>query len=362
MIVYYTLLLLLILSSYLEVVHNKQYGWWWIIVISIIFIVGFRYEVGSDWFVYVLYYNKARPDVWDAVFNGEFEPVYMVLMLTCKSLGLSSQFFLSVVSMISIGVLIFAIKKMNGQLLRTSFLIYFCLHFFHFQLNMIRHGIAASIIFLSLYYISGNKVVKFLLCVFCASLFHKSSIVFLILYFVVRQNYSKKTIIIMIAGAFLIYMYVGMSGVLDVLPLFQDKIDYYLNDYYGGHIEDFSYGVSLGLLFLCFLSLYSRFGPLNVAYVEKPLFRVLINTTFIAFILGLSLNQIPIIIERYVSILNTTIIVLFPLLMNGFKEKRRRLAVWYVIVLYCILLFSKNLSLNPDTKTNQFLPYKMKIL
>lgn len=362
MTVYIIFLFLFILSSYLEVIHHKHYNWWWIVIFFAIIIVGFRYEVGSDWAGYVSYYDKNRYDTWNTIVNGEFEPMYMILMLFSKALGFNSQVFLTLFSSISIGVLIIAIKRLCGSYYCTSFLLYYCLHFFQFQFNMIRHGMAASFIVLSIYYVYKHEKKKFLLCILIAFLFHKTAIPFVCLYFFDRFNLSKIRMLFLGVCAGLIYIYVSVSGLLDALPLFQDKIDYYLYDYYGGHIEDFAYGISLGLLFLCFLSFFARFGPTKSFYDDDNLYKVLVNIAFVAFLISVSFNQIPIIVERYVSILNTVIIILFPYLFYGFKNNKKRFVLWSLIIIYCVLLFSKNLAINPETKTNQFIPYKMRII
>jgi hypothetical protein len=60
--------------------------------------------------------------------------------------------------------------------------------------NGMRQAIAACIIVFSTYYIHEKKFLKFIICIFCATLFHRSAFIFIPLYFLYggRQQYFNR--------------------------------------------------------------------------------------------------------------------------------------------------------------------------
>lgn len=61
-----------------------------------------------------------------------------------------------------------------------SFIMLISLNYYAWSYIIIRHTVALAFIVLSYDYIKENKIIKFVCCVFIASLFHKSAIIFLI--------------------------------------------------------------------------------------------------------------------------------------------------------------------------------------
>lgn len=79
--------------------------------------------------------------------------------------------------------------------------------FFQFAMSGIRQTIAISIALWSYQYVKERKLVYFLLLIFLSSLFHKSSVVFIPVYFVANQEITTKKVVVMFASMFVMLFF-----------------------------------------------------------------------------------------------------------------------------------------------------------
>lgn len=193
-----------------------------------------RYNTGADYIQYnwtfdEIYYTS---DKISYILNSS-EPMYVVSMIFVQLIfgDVFQAWIIIMVLMTFINICAaFTImdKKFNIFIFTFLFSLYIYLHMF----NFVRQFIALSFIFIGIAFLLRKKVIKFLLFIILATLFHRSSIVFVILLFLyIFRNYlhSKIFYIFVILFPFLLIISVSM---LSNIPFFSKYYqDYFENDF-----------------------------------------------------------------------------------------------------------------------------------
>ena len=307
------------------------------IIFPLLVISSIRYAVGTDYFTYKDIYIFTTENInFSNIFSFYIEPLYVLVNMLAKILFNNAQgvFFLS-----SLIFLIFSILGIDNFRKKISFpfavFIFFTV-FFQISFNNVRQMIAVSIVFYALKYIYDRKLYKYILFVIIASMFHKTSIVCIIFYFLMpsRERTGKSgwqfyilNILVCVLMPLMIYClkyilhymgtnyysYLELGGVknfnflLYVLPtlipvlIFRKKllIDDYKNEF---------------LIRLLFLQLPTQLAGYYIMYLDR--------------------------MSLYVSISQ---ILLIPILINAFKNKKYGrwlkygFIAWYVF--YYIVMF-----------------------
>lgn len=150
----------------------------------------------------------------------------------------------------------------------------FPLFYFH-SLNTIRQWIAISIIFFSYKYIENKKILKFLLCVLIAGLFHKTAFLSGILYLISCLNFKKGVLVFLFFISFFSKGFLEKLLLLD-LPIISKYKVYVLT----------SLGKGGRIIFFLIILLY--LGILIIIYLDKKFYEqnknAIIYTCFGCFI------------------------------------------------------------------------------
>ncbi|WP_430974584.1 EpsG family protein [Sunxiuqinia rutila] len=157
------------------------------------FIMGQRYDVGIDYLSYLEYYQNISKDY--LYVREDMERGFRFIAKTMSEFGFHFFFFFFLCSFIQIFFIYLTIVK-TKQLEVLPYIALTLIGSMEFLswTNGIRQAIAACIIVFSTYYIHEKKLIKFTICVLCASLFHQSAIIFIPIYFIynIRQQYFNK--------------------------------------------------------------------------------------------------------------------------------------------------------------------------
>ena len=156
-----------------------------LITLPVIFLQGFRYDVGTDYLSYASLYRGFSEG--NEIFASWYanEPLFT---LTCRivyfiSNGNQTAFFLTDAVLMNV-LLFFAFDYYKDQVsLPVMYTFYYLLCFPYF-LNIERQGLAVIIIWYAMRYVHEKKLLKFFFCIFIATLFHNTAIFGLVLYFI----------------------------------------------------------------------------------------------------------------------------------------------------------------------------------
>lgn len=268
---------------------------WWIILFIPVLFFGLRYDTTSDYFNYVMFFNRVSNG---SALSFEMEPGYYYLNVIFSKIpyGFTIIFFFA--SFLNF----YSLQKFFSQngVLAYGYLLSFCMGLVLMFNNQIRQGIALSIFLLSIPLILDGKFTKYLLITIIATLFHTSALSFLFFYFVIRwakRASGRKSIYLFLSFVFLIVFFSGL-----LKPLI--SLLFTLNEHYSRFVGS-SYDVSTNFhsigpvfIFNLFLMLYvicnrKCFNGQNIIFY---------NMTFVVIILYCVFAIIPVTerIVRYI--------------------------------------------------------------
>lgn len=170
--------------------HCKQLRnykiWRWDVLIPVLLIsllMGFRYQVGTDWGTYLSYYIAIRDFgmTWQEVVDSTMEPLYLLLNISLASLCMPYQLFFAVIMFLHL-ILLYKSFDRYAFLLPWG-LFFYVVTIFTTSLNIQRQTLSVCIFFFSLRYILDGKFIKYAFCILVASLIHYSAIVLFPVYF-----------------------------------------------------------------------------------------------------------------------------------------------------------------------------------
>ena len=281
--IFIVIFLFLVLASYWEVfrLEKKQSIFVWIAAFLIIVAIGFRINVGADYPVYkmlfsgfALYTNYG--DVLDkALFRQNSEEIEWFFVLINKlvfDFGYPFYIVTLIMAVISVSLKFTTIYN-NVAFPTVALLFYFMPIMFFEDSGQMRQGIGIAICVASFKFIKERNLPLFLLCMYLALGFHKTSIAFLPAYWIVKIPMNSKRIFWVLVVALLV----------SPLELYRFGGDFFsgiapeeIAGAYTGYLDDRYYGtqVETGLndivkfLFIILLIRYDKKGCEKVYYYE----------------------------------------------------------------------------------------------
>lgn len=149
----------------------------WVIGFLILWLIqALRYEyIGTDLKFYIPTFIN---DDWG---KYSVESGYVAMNSLIHKFTNNPNILLAIVSFITLFPISYIFKKYSTNI-SLSYIIFASFIIYHFTFSGLRQAIAIGIIMYSYIYIDRHKIIPFLVCVVIASLFHVSSIVFVIFY------------------------------------------------------------------------------------------------------------------------------------------------------------------------------------
>lgn len=170
----------------------------------LIFLAGFRFFQGADYPPYLLLFkDNAILTPWNEVSEQYVEPSYIVICKIIGMLGLTFPFVLIFYAVSSITLKSKTFFKFSPYPM-LSLMYYFIPLYFIEDAGQIRQGLSIAITLFAFRYIVSRNLLKFLICVYVAYLFHKTAIIFVPAYWI--ANYKWSTLqcgLLVLAGLFL---------------------------------------------------------------------------------------------------------------------------------------------------------------
>ena len=281
--------------------------------------------VGADLASYLPAFDTISNLIWDDVFLIGWEPGYIFFnkLLSLFPTENNLIFFIATSLFAVIGYLSFISKYSKKPWL--SVFLFIALGYYLNSFNIIRQSMAMVIVLHSLIYIKKRCFWKYLLCIVCAMLFHKTAIICLLPYFFYNVRPSIGNFAIMLVGSYLLSFFAGpmlLSYVID------SSFSMYSLD---GEASS-GYGMLIFLLFTTLLCI--QYSSKKEEYsLENQLLILACCLQF--FALNFSL------FSRIVVYFSVILIVLIPNLMTEIKSFKYKLFIESCIVAVAILYFYK---------------------
>lgn len=194
--IYLFILILLVGNAWLSVCCFKleNYKIWrydiFIPIVLVSLLMGFRYQVGTDWEVYLSYYIDIKNFgiSWQAIRTSTLEPLYLLLNLCVTSLQVPYQIFFALVMFLH---LILLYKSFDKYVFLLPLGIFFYVTtVFTTSLNIQRQTLSFCVFLFALRYILEGNFLKYACYILMASLFHYSAILLFPIYFL-RLNWFR---------------------------------------------------------------------------------------------------------------------------------------------------------------------------
>lgn len=328
-----------------------------IIAFLSIFIIGCRYNIGTDWSNYVdYYYSGIAVDKAD----GKNEFIFQLIRNIFSYLGFTHAYFFAVLSFFSLTVLIIASKNFGVRNIYLVFLVYYCLVFCNYQFNIVRHGLLTSCVMLSYSYkaIDKNKFAFIWALIGCG--FHSVGFLFLLLLFIIDSKLKRKYVCLLLGLSFVFYLLGIGQKIISAIPFLGliDRLAGYTDLDQRG--ED-GYGISIGLLFNIGLFIYLYFFKQKELYWKSSKVRILLNCLLLGIICSLTLNVFGAIVSRISNLFNTSLIFIWPLLFQELRNRLPKYILGIFFLTYLYLFFQRSIQENPITHTSDMYPYQMRV-
>ena len=352
---YFIIFILLTIFSAFEVYGLKKNAktLFFIILSSLLFFFSFiRWDTGTDWESYHTFFNYSTE--WGL--EGEFEWGFTRLNEFVKIFFDNYTFLLFIIASALFYFQSSAILRFSPY---PSFSLLFLWCIIFANIFFVRQALATVILFFSIRYIQEKKLLLFLMMVGLAMLFHRTSIVFIIAWWV---YHLKLRPVVMIAGIGIsLTLTVALSTLMATLGSvaggsIQHKISFYLDSSgftFGMEntsiaqiiIKGFANKVFIFALALFFLKRLEEKG-------EE--FRGYLNLYWVSILIYFSMVSISIVLVRLSIVYDMVAIVLIPIILINIERLYVRFFLFLVFVCYLFLRLNLSLSSYPDS----YIPFK----
>ncbi len=274
-----------------------------------------RYMVGTDYQTYISIYDKvSRMNLHDFFLaNNTFHEVGFFGLIKLSMLLTHGPYLMFALS--SAFTIIFfylGLKKYNPRYLGLTYFLYLMV-IFPSTLNLVRQGLAISIVFYAITYLIDRNPKKFIFWILIAGLFHTSALLIMPLYFInkfVKENKSYGGIVIktFLLSSVLYFLLPGVANVLSSTFLFSKYEIYQTTQVVAGNNLTFLLNaIVLGVILI--FSRYLRKIDKNVMYYV-PLVIIALTLSTVGFRSSF-INRISLYLTPFILILITNLAAIF---------------------------------------------------
>lgn len=211
-------------------------------------------NVGVDTVRYIEIYHVIESTTWGniAIYFPNSEKGYLLLNKILAIVFGNEQWLLIVVAVlcvVPIAILYYKESK-NGLISMALFLV---MPLFQMNFSGVRQSLAIAFVLPALYFTRNKSILKFLLTVIVAMLFHRSAIILLVLYPLYYIRLNRKHLVLLIPLGILVFYFKTQIFTLTSYLLME-----LLNESYGGLSETGAYTMLLVYMVFC---IYAFFIP-----------------------------------------------------------------------------------------------------
>ncbi|WOH38975.1 EpsG family protein [Thalassotalea fonticola] len=290
--------------------------------LSLVFLISMRFfTVGTDTRNYVTKFAKQPADS----LLGENEVGFEFLMLVAKQFSEEYFVFLFFVALVFVTCCLTIIIR-NIKSYEVGLFVFITMGFYSFIFNGTRQGLALSVFMVSLPYLVNRNLFKYIVVIVCASLFHKSVLITIPLYFFTSKFCSYKKIITIFFSSFVLLLL--FEQIIVFATLFDEKYSgYSLQHNSGGYyITGLNLLICLSLIFIKkFIryekEIYNQFLTMYVIGTAISLVAVLSGTNASGF-LRLSLY------------FNVSLVFLVPIVFRNIRTELNKLIFSFLFVFF----------------------------
>ncbi|OAS85133.1 EpsG family protein [Metabacillus litoralis] len=313
-----------------------------LVITSLVLVSGLRNNIGDTYF-YMHSYSNTEFSLSNIDFTGDFG--FNLLQLFLQTFSSDPQILILTTALITNSLIVIALSKYS-RIFELAVYVYITSGMFTVSMNGIRQYLAAGIIFMATKYILNGNFKKYFFIILLAATFHKTALVLLPIYFIVRRKaWSKVTFGLII---FSIFIVLGFNLFIDLLFTSLSNTQY-------GHYSEFQEGGA------SFLRLAVNTAPILIAFLGKEKLRELwpksdyiVNLSIISslFLVISTQNWIFARFNIYFGLYN---LVLVSWLIVLFKDNSKKFIYYAILICYLIFFYYEQvISLNIVIESKYF--------
>lgn len=303
-----------------------------LITVSVILIMisGFRGDFTVDYsnyrFLFDYYKKFAITDFYNYKIDqeiGYFLLNKIVQIYTNKFVYLNILISIIIITLFSIQI------KKDSKNYYLSIILFVNLGQYYTSFNIMRQILAVAIVFSAskfLYKKSRKTIYIYSIIILLASLIHKSALIMLIFYFLSNIRISKKKLIVIFIGVFIIL--INTKKILNVLQKY--FYSNYHSNAYGMTGLNFNNIVVPVLLFGFIICFYKK-----ISKSKDKKINIWFNASIMYVFFKITGTQIEM-IERFSNYFNPYILLLVPYLIEQIKDKKIKIILIILITLGCV--------------------------
>lgn len=311
-----------------------------------------RWEVGTDWEAYIVFFDQSVD--WFA--DSEFEWGFARLNELAHIVFGNYSVLLFILGAILFGFQTTAIYKLSPYPV-TSLLFLWSVSFGNAM--FVRQSIATAILFFSITYIINRKFWKFLLLVGLAMLFHRTSFIFIPAWWIYRMQI--KPLWLWIGIGISVMLTAGLKIAIESVagafgPIVQAKLDTYLSD------SETTFGTAASLTQIIVKGVANKvfvFWGLILMYKKitatSPSYKGLVQLYWFGILLYFSTIGISVALVRLSFAYDILQVILVPTLIQYIEDKSFKTIAYTIFVSYLLLRLYISLIGN---YFDMFVPFK----
>jgi transmembrane protein EpsG len=331
----------------------KGYEFFLKVAFFIIFLfLALRYDYGNDYRAYLeAFWRITRYSEPDNLNTERYEPGWQLLYHLFKPFGFFA--LIAVLSAFNSFVYYRFIKRYVSPdyYWFSVFLYVFNFNFMLINTSAIRQSLAINLFIFSIDYLYKKDITRYFLCIGMASLFHKSALILIPVYFIGAMNWRlNRAYAFMIFCFFMLLVFGG--------NLFLSNIADFINGYFPEYavytdtsVESKSGGTKLGVLFTIFLFTL----VLYYATLQDNKNIVVFKIAILSFLVY-PLTWMIFLLDRIQYYFLIAIIVVYPIILLNVKNIVYRSII--IILIIIITLHSFNSFFNIDIYFDYFKTYQ----
>lgn len=327
------------------------YSYWTFIGLFLI-LSAFRWEVGTDWDSYYIYFNLIKSDGFNAAY---LEPGFTFLTLVNGKIGgyFTQMCFVALLSIVPVAL---KLNRLSPYPLFTLF-IWYSVNFAH--IFAVRQSIAISFFVLSWPYIQKKEFWKYLMIMLLAFLFHYSSIIALPAYWLWNMKLGNRRFVVIMVFVAVLSLFASnlITNMMYAVggDFFRSKLDAYME------MGEEAFGAQMSPQQVLIRGIINRslyfFGPLffltKIREKNKEL-NGLFNLYFYGFLLFVILTPFSVGLSRAASYTDITQTLLLPFVFTRKMKFSSRVIIVSVLILYFGIRFNGIVNNYYDL----YVPYK----
>lgn len=316
--------------------------------------------VGNDTTEYIRLFENISSAGNISGYSLRYEAGYLYLNKLLSLLSSNSQIIIIVTSIIIMGGFARFIYKYSNNLFLSVYL-FFTLGYFGMSMNTIRLNIAIVVVLFSYDFLREKKLIKFIITVFLASLFHRTAIIFLLAWPITKLKFSRKTIGVSVVCSVSLYMFfpIILQLALKFFPIYQ----YYVGStYLDGNtrlasVMNFLVGLSI-LVFGIYTNYHNK-ERIELSNKLKNTYSNDAGNMLLLLLTGVSITLVSFnfnLLDRVGDYFFVFSIVYLPNAINSIRDKNKKLIFGFIVVVLFFVYSTMIQIMRPDW--NVIYPYE----